>query len=72
MQAEVVVKCMQTNFGGCGLPSFGDLTPFFFVQKLSKFPFGPWTIIYGGQKIESAQKIYASSVLQGAQVLLLN
>ena len=30
------------------------------LQKRPKFPFGPWTIVHGGQKIESAQKIQAS------------
>ena len=31
------------------------------LQKQPKFPFKPWTIIaHGSQKIESAQKIYAS------------
>ena len=29
-------------------------------SKWPNFPFGPWTIVHGGQKIESAQKIYAS------------
>ena len=28
--------------------------------NLPNFSFGPWTIVYGGQKIESAQKIHAS------------
>ena len=27
--------------------------------ECTNFPFGPWTIVHGGQKIESAQKIYA-------------
>ena len=33
-----------------------EFSPF---QKLHNFPFGPWTIVHGGQKIESAQKIHA-------------
>ena len=30
------------------------------LQKRPKFPFGPWAIVHGGQKIESTQKIHAS------------
>ena len=60
IQVEVVVKCMQTNFGGRSLSRFGDLAPFVCLQKWPKFPFRPWTIAHGGQKIESAQKIHAS------------
>ena len=39
------------KFGGCSLSSFGDFDPFLFP---SNFSFGPWTIVHGGQKIESA------------------
>ena len=53
------MKCMETNFGGCGLPGFRDFAPFHLSSKWPKFPFGPWTIVHGGQKIESAQRIYA-------------
>ena len=60
MQVEVDVKCMQTSFGGCGLFGFGVMSPFVCLQKRPKFPFGPWAIVHGGQKIESAQKIHAS------------
>ena len=60
MQVEVDVKCMQTNFDGRGLSGFGDMTPFCLPSKTAKFPFGPWTIVHGGQKIELAQKIHAS------------
>ena len=60
MQVEVDVKCMQTNFGGHGHSSFGDFAPFVCLQKWPKFPFGPWTIVHGDQKIESAQNIHAS------------
>ena len=28
MQVGIDVKCMYTNFVGCGLPSFGDITTF--------------------------------------------
>ena len=31
------------------------------LSKTAIFPIGPWTIVHGGQKIESAQKIHASS-----------
>ena len=60
MQVEVDVKCMQTNFGGCGLSGFGVMAPFSLPSKRPNFPFGPWTIVHGGQKIELAQKIHAS------------
>ena len=60
MRVEVDVKCMQTNFGGHGLFGFGDLPLFHLPLKWSKFPFGPWAIVHGGQKIELAQKIHAS------------
>ena len=60
MQVEVDLKCMQFNFGGHGLFGFGDFAPFSLPSKRSKFPFGPWAIVHGGQKIESAQKIHAS------------
>ena len=39
---------MCTNFGGRGLSSFGDIDTF----KQPIFPFGPWTIIHGSEKIE--------------------
>ena len=28
MQVEIDIKCMHTNFGGCGLFSFGDIATF--------------------------------------------
>ena len=55
MQVEVDVKCMQTNFDGRDLSGFGVMAPFACLQKRPKFPFEPWTIVHGGQKIESAQ-----------------
>ena len=45
MQVEVDVKCMQTNFGGCGLSGFEDLAPFLFAIEMAKISFGPWTIM---------------------------
>ena len=60
MQVEVDVKCMETKFGGRDFFGFGDIAPFCLPSKRPKFPFGPWTIVHGGQKIESAQKIHAS------------
>ena len=58
MQVEVDVKCMQANFDGHGLFIYGDLVPSSLPSKTAKFPFRPWTIVHGGQKIESAQKIW--------------
>ena len=60
MQVEIDVKCMQTNFDGHDLYGFEVMAPFYMPSKQSKFPFEPWTIVHAGQKIESAQKIYAS------------
>ena len=60
MQVEVDLKRMQTNFGGRDLFGFGDFTHFSLPSKQPKFPFGPWAIVHGGQKVESAQKIHAS------------
>ena len=60
MQVDVDPKCMQTNFGGRGLSGFGDFAHFACLQKRPNFPFRPWTIVHGGQKMESAQKIHAS------------
>ena len=60
MQVEVDVKCMQTNFGGCGLFGFGVMAPFCLPLKTAKISL--WTMDYSpwGSKIESAQKIQAS------------
>ena len=61
MQVEVDVKCMQTNFSVCGLFVFGDFAPFSFAFKTVKISFRTMGyIVHGGQKIEFAQKIYAS------------
>ena len=50
MQVGSDVKCMYTNFGGCGLFGFGDMATF---QKRPNFhfPFGAWTIVHGHRKI---------------------
>ena len=60
IQVGIDVTCMHTNFGWRGLSGFGAMASFCLPSKKPKFPFGPWAIVYGGQKIESAQKIYAS------------
>ena len=57
MQIRIDELCMCTNFGGCDLFGFGDTATF---KKWPNFPFEPWTIVHGGQKIESPQKIHAS------------
>ena len=59
MQIEGDLKCMQTNFGGRGFSGFGDFGPFCLLSKRQIFPSRPWTIVHGGQKINSAQKIHA-------------
>ena len=60
MQVEADVKCMQTNFGGHGLSGFRVMASFCLPSIQPKFPFKPWTIVHGGQKIELAQKIHTS------------
>ena len=48
MQVGIDVKCMLTDFGGCGLSAFGD--------KISL-----WSIVVKKfNRSESAQKIYAN------------
>ena len=54
------MKCMETNFGGHDISGFGDFLLFQTPSKRPKFPFGPWTIVHGGQKIELPQKNHAS------------
>ena len=49
MQVGIDVKCIYTNFGGCGLSSFGDIATF---QKRPNFPFEAWTIVHGHGKIQ--------------------
>ena len=49
-QVGIDVKCMDTNFGGRGFFSFGDMAT---LQKRPNFPFGAWTIVHGHQKIQS-------------------
>ena len=57
MQVEVDVKRLETNFGGRGFSGFGFMAPFCLPSKWPKFMD---YIVYGGQKIELAQKIYTS------------
>ena len=49
MHVGIDVKCMHTNFDGCGLFDFGDMATF---QKRPNFPFGAWTIVHGHGKIQ--------------------
>ena len=44
MQVGIDIKFIHTNFSGCGLFGFGD-------KKRPNFPFDPWTIVHGHQKI---------------------
>ena len=48
MQVEVDVKCMQTNFGGCGLSGFGVMASSCFPSKTAKISlrtmdYSPWS-----------------------------
>ena len=47
MQVEVDMKCMEINFGGRGLSSFGDFAPFCLPSKTAKISlrtmdYSPW------------------------------
>ena len=55
MQVEFDVKHMQTNFGGRGLSGFRVMAPFCLPSKRPNFPFGPWAIVHGGQKIHASR-----------------
>ena len=44
MQVGIDVTCMHTNFGWRDVSGFEDITT-------PNFPFGPWTIVHGCQKI---------------------
>ena len=48
MQVSIDELCMCSNFGGRDLSGFGDNTT---SQKQPNFPFDPWTIVHGHQKI---------------------
>ena len=48
MQVGVDVTYMHTNYGGRDLSGFRDMATF---QKRPNFPFDPWTIVHGHQKI---------------------
>ena len=48
MQVWIDVKFMHTDFGGRDPSGFGDIATF---QKQPNFPFDPWTIVHGHQKI---------------------
>ena len=60
MQVWIDVKCMYTNFGGCGLSGFGDITTFKNGQ-ISLSGHGLLSmVIKKFNRSESAQKIHAS------------
>ena len=48
MQVGMDVTCMHTDFGGRGVFGFRDNIT---SQIWPNFPFGPWTIVHGHQKI---------------------
>ena len=48
MQLGIDVKFMYTNFGGCDPSGFGDTAT---LKNGQIFPFDPWTIVHGHQKI---------------------
>ena len=60
MQVEVDVKCIQTNYDGCGLSGFGVTAPFCLPSKMTKISLLTMDYSPGGQKLELAKKIHAS------------
>ena len=60
MQVEVDEICMCTKFGSVTSLVSEVLLLFVFLQKRPNFPFKPWTIVHGGQKIELAKNFHAS------------
>ena len=48
MQVGIDVTFIHTSFGRCGFLGFGDKISF---QNRPNFPFRPWTIVHGHQKI---------------------
>ena len=48
MQVGMDVTCMYIDFGGCSFSGFGDTAT---LKNWPNFPFGPWTIVHGHQKI---------------------
>ena len=48
MLLGVDVTCIHTNFGGHGFSGFGDKISF---QVWPNFPFLPWTIVHGSEKM---------------------
>ena len=60
MQVGVDLKRMQPILVGVTSPVSEILLIFRLPSKRPKFPFRPWAIVHGGQKIELAQKIHAS------------
>ena len=53
MQVGVDFKYVHTNFGGRSFSGFGNIATFKFGQIWPNFPFRPWTIVHGCQKIQS-------------------
>ena len=47
MHVGIDVTCMHTNFGWCDVSGFDDIA----FKKRPNFPFRPWTIVHGCQKI---------------------
>ena len=62
MQVGINVKCTHANFGGRG---FFRFRRYCYFQKRLNFPFGPWTIVYGHQKIQSIGISQKNSCKQG-------
>ena len=60
MQVGIDVKCMQTNFGGCGFIGFGDIATFKNGQ-ISLSDHGLQSMVIKKFNLsEQAQKIYAN------------
>ena len=59
MQIEVDLNACKSILVGVAFFVSENLLHFCWSSKRPKFPFRPWTIVHGGQKIEFTQKFHA-------------
>ena len=69
MHISLDVTYMYTNFGGCDFSGFGDIATF---KNGQFFPFDPWAIVHGHQKIQLL-RIGSKKIMQvGVDVTCIN
>ena len=69
MQVGVDVTYIHTNFGECNLSGFRDIATF---KNGQFFPFDPWAIVHGHQKIQLL-RISSKKIMQvGVDVTCIN